>query len=188
MSDPTIRELTPDLLDDFLRFFDRDAFTDNPEWADCYCMEPFFTGTDDEWDAPRNRAAIRGLIRGRQAQGLLAYVEGRPVGWCNATPRPALTGYNRWPEYRTDDPERVGAIACFVIAPAFRRRGVARALLDAACDKFRRRGLAYAEGYPARAEASDAAAYHGPLALYLAAGFTPYREEEEFTIVRRALS
>jgi hypothetical protein len=32
-----VRELRPELLDDYLRFFDQDAFTDFPEWSGCYC-------------------------------------------------------------------------------------------------------------------------------------------------------
>ncbi len=47
---------------------------------------------------------------------------------------------------------------------------------------------AFAEAYPARQPRSDAAAYHGPLQMYLDAGFTPYREPEQFVIVRRPLT
>lgn len=44
-ADLEIRPLGPHRLDDFLRFFDREGFRDNPFWADCYCMEAHFTGT-----------------------------------------------------------------------------------------------------------------------------------------------
>ena len=33
-----LRELTPDRADDFLDYFDRDAFADNPEGASCYLL------------------------------------------------------------------------------------------------------------------------------------------------------
>ena len=33
---PHIRPLTPELHDEYLRFFDHDAFTDNYAWASCY--------------------------------------------------------------------------------------------------------------------------------------------------------
>ena len=45
-----IWELTPELLDDFLNFFDHDAFADNPVWFGCYCMYYHFMGTVEEWD------------------------------------------------------------------------------------------------------------------------------------------
>ena len=39
MSGPVeIRELTPELLADFLGFFEGEAFADNPGWASCYCQ------------------------------------------------------------------------------------------------------------------------------------------------------
>jgi len=43
-----VRELTPARLDDYLRFFDKDAFTDFPEWSGCYAdstTRPVMSGT-----------------------------------------------------------------------------------------------------------------------------------------------
>ncbi len=37
MIEPIIRELSPQLLEDWLHFFDHDAVTANPHWASCYC-------------------------------------------------------------------------------------------------------------------------------------------------------
>ena len=34
----SICKLTADLLDDWLSYFDNDAFSDNDEWCGCYCM------------------------------------------------------------------------------------------------------------------------------------------------------
>jgi len=64
----------------------------------------------------------------------------------------------------------VGTAICFVIAPPYRRHGIARRLLDAACEGFAAQGLAYAEGFPVKEPQSDAQAYHGPPSLYQAAG------------------
>lgn len=93
MNSLIIRELTPELIEDFLAFFDRDAFADNPDWSACYCYWYHFVGPDQEWDdrtGADNRAVMSDLIRRGQAQGLLAYVDGRPVGWCHAAPRPSI--------------------------------------------------------------------------------------------------
>ena len=49
-SPPEIRPITPERRDDWLRFFDRDAFMDNPMWADCYCMFYRFSGSNEEWE------------------------------------------------------------------------------------------------------------------------------------------
>ncbi len=90
--DLVIRKLGPELLDDYLRFFDADAFEDFPWWSVCYCGFFHDPCADDEWDpgpeaGPEHRAFKAELIRSGEATGLLAYARGRVVGWCNAAPR-----------------------------------------------------------------------------------------------------
>src|SRR5437667_11306713 len=87
-----VRELRPELLQDYLRFFDQ-AFSDFSQWADCYCG--FYDTSEADWDAtsnagPEHRAARSALISAGKAQGLLAYSDDRPVGWCNAKPGASL--------------------------------------------------------------------------------------------------
>lgn len=184
-----IRALKPELSGDFLRFFDRDAFMDNPDWSGCYCL--FYQFTGDDWDAAtpeQNRTAKDALIQRGEAHGYLAYLDGAPVAWCHAAPRTTLPGLDRVPEFRCDDdPSRVGAIVCFNVAAPYRGQGLARQLLEAACDGLRADGFAVAEAYPAKRALSDARDYHGRLDMYLHAGFTLHRESEHFAIVRKAL-
>lgn len=190
MSETVIRELTPELLDDYLKFFDRDAFADNPAWAGCYCMYYHFSGTDEEWDArtaSQNRTAISDLIRNGQAHGLLAYIGSKPVGWCKAAPRLALPKLNLHKDLQVDDADRVGSIVCFVVAKPYRGRRIARRLLDAACNALARRGFAFAEAYPRKHAEAEADNYPGPLKMYLAAGFSIFREVEDRVIVRKPL-
>ena len=107
------------------------------------------------------------------------------VGWCNAAPRTLLHALDNEP---IPDAEQVEAIICFLVEPSHRGRGVARQLLEAACDGLRLHGLRIAEGNP-RTESSSAAANHfGPLSLYLSAGFSVYREDDDGSVhVRRTL-
>ena len=187
---PDIRPLTPQLRDDWLRFFDRDAFMDNPMWADCYCMFYRFAGSNEEWgrrSGSENREEQAQAIQYGEVSGLLAYVDNKPVAWCHAAPRAHLPGLDRNAEFRTDDPATVGSIVCFVVAAPYRGQGVAGRLLDAACDHLRARGMSVAEAYPPKDPASDARAYHGPLPMYLSGGFGVYREEAHYVVVRRAL-
>jgi GNAT superfamily N-acetyltransferase len=86
--------------------------------------------------------------------GLVAYLDGEPVGWCAVEPRPAFTGLlrnNRVPwegraEDKTDD--TVWAITCVFARAGFRGRGVAYALARAAVDFARERGARALEAYP----------------------------------------
>lgn len=190
-SPPDIRRLTPDLLPDFQRFFDHDAFVDNVWWAGCYCMFYNWPGDLESWNGrtgEQNRAAKSELIGRGETHGLLAYVDGKPAAWCHAAPRTTLPLLNRSPDFVVDDDHStIGSIVCFVVGAPYRRQGVARSLLDAACDLLRDLGMEIAEGYPPRAPDSDARAYHGPLDMFLEARFKPHTVGERYVIVRKSL-
>ena len=184
-----IKELTPETVDDFLSFFDKDAFADNPGWSDCYCMEKHVAA--EEWTrrtGADNRRDQEARIRRGTGRGLLAYVDGRPVGWCNAGSRTSMIGLDHNRDFRSEDPERIGAIVCFVIASQYRRHGVARRLLDAACDSLAREGFAFAEAYPLKQGGGDAQEYRGPLQMYLDAGFETFRDGPRWAVVRKELA
>src|SRR5262245_49039429 len=91
MSTSVIRPLAPDCLADYLDFFDHRAFTDNPQWAGCYCYFPYHDPkSSPEWQkrsAADNRQAACACIQSGHSQGYLAYDGDRVVGWCNAAPR-----------------------------------------------------------------------------------------------------
>jgi len=48
--DVRIQEFSPALLDDYLRFFDNDAFVDNPRGASCYCFFNHAPHESEDWD------------------------------------------------------------------------------------------------------------------------------------------
>ena len=86
--------------------------------------------------------------------GLVAYLDGEPVGWCAVEPRTAyprlllktLVPWAGRAEDKTDD--GVWAVTCFVTRAGFRRRGISYALARAAVDFARQRGARALEGYP----------------------------------------
>ena len=86
--------------------------------------------------------------------GLVAYLDGEPVGWCAVEPRtayPRLLLKTRVPwEGRAEDKadDSVWAVTCFVTRTGYRRRGISRALARAAVDFARERGARALEGYP----------------------------------------
>jgi GNAT superfamily N-acetyltransferase len=86
--------------------------------------------------------------------GLVAYLDGEPVGWCAVEPRNAYGGLVRnarvpW-EGRAEDKadDSVWAVTCLFTRAGFRKRGVSRALARAAVAFARERGARAIKGYP----------------------------------------
>ncbi len=111
--------------------------------------------------------------------GLVAYLDGEPVGWCAVEPRTAyarLLRNSRVPwvgraEDKTDD--SVWAVTCFVTRTGFRRRGISYALARAAVDFARQRGARVLEGYPMTTKEGLLGELHvGTQGIFAAAGFT----------------
>jgi len=95
-----------------------------------------------------NRRAFRKIVRGGRVPGLLAYAGKEPVGWCAVEPREAYAVLERSRVLARVDEQPVWSVVCFFIAKAYRRRGVTRALLEAACAYAKKRGAKILEGYP----------------------------------------
>ena len=95
-----------------------------------------------------------GVPGATSTSGLVAHLEGEPVGWCAVEPRPAYEGLLRvyrvpWEgraEDKTDD--SIWAVTCLLTRAGFRRRGVSYGLARAAVDFARERGARALEAYP----------------------------------------
>ena len=130
-----LRDLSPTLVADYQRFFDEDAFRDHPAWASCYCAETN-VGESVSRTGRENRAEMTRLIEAGEVTALLAYVDGRPVGWCNYGVTTHLAGVMSKIKLAAADHKGVGSVACFVIAAPYRRHGIAEMMLEAACSRL----------------------------------------------------
>jgi len=203
-----VRELKPEGLDDYFRLFDEVYTKDpwlntksNPWWGICYCGFYDDSRTEQELNtapdaANKNRDIRAETIRSGKAHGLLAYVDGKVVDWCNTGPRESYKDlHNLVPT--GESRKMVGSILCFVVTAPFRGKGVCTSLLNAACDKLRGEGLEVAEGYPRTLPPTvnnpyntpaENQNYRGPLSMFLKAGFTVHQQLERHAIVRKPLS
>lgn len=187
IGDVTVHAVTGDRVDDWLRFFDHDGFAGNPGWASCYCLEPHVPAPPEQPERGwrERRACVVERLRNGTTFGYLAYVDGEPAGWVNASLR------SDYGLYRDVDPDGPGpgsviGISCFVVAPPFRRHGVAEALLDHAIAGASERGASWVEAYPHNEpEEGDAGHFRGPRSMYDARGFEPIVVRERDTVVRR---
>ena len=173
-------------VDDWLRFFDHDGFAGNPDWASCYCLEPHVPATPEQPERTwrETRATVDKRLREGRTFGYLAYVDGGPAGWVNASLRSDY-GLYRLVDPGGPPPAAVIGVSCFVVAPPFRRHGVASALLDRVIADAPARGGAWIEGYPLNnPENSDAGHFRGPRSMYDARGFQSVQIRERDTVVR----
>ena len=135
-----------------------------------------------------------GRRKGRGTRGLVAYLDGEPVGWCAVEPR---TAYPRlldspvpWAG-RDEDPgdDGVWAVTCFVTRAGFRRRGVSYALARAAVDYARARGARALEGYAMITKPGQEVAwgelYVGSRSIFAAAGFSEVSRPTPRRVVMR---
>ena len=183
----TIKPLTPELIKDYLFFFDNMVFTENPDWSACYCFSFHFTGTNDQWNREDNRASVINYINENRMTGYLAYSDNRPVGWCNVNNR---LNYERLLKYYDliDNPnDKVCSIVCFVISPELRRKGIARKLLEQVCTDYSSQDYDYIEAYPGKGKLSCEHHYKGPLELYEKFNFEIEKEYNDFFVVRKKL-
>ncbi len=117
--------------------------------AGCWCMA---------WRLPHsqyrrqtgagNRRRLRQRVKSGSAPGVLAYVDGKPAGWCSIAPREEFAFLSRSRVLGPVDAEPVWSVSCFFIARQYRRQGVTVPLLRAAVELARKKGARMVEGYP----------------------------------------
>lgn len=91
---------------------------------------------------------MKAIVHSGEVPGILAYSEGRPIGWCSVAPRDAFPALDRSRVLKKIDEKPVWSIVCFFIAKDCRDKGLSTHLLDAAIQHVKKRGGKILEGYP----------------------------------------
>jgi GNAT superfamily N-acetyltransferase len=144
MPSPAVFPLTPDRWPDFERLF-------GPRGAcgGCWCVWWKLRGREfDRLKGNGARAMQADVVASGEVPGLLAYVDGAPVGWIAVEPRsryPRLAGSRILAPL---DGLPVWSVTCFFVDRRFRSRGITVDLLRAAVDWVAARGGEVLEGYP----------------------------------------
>lgn len=198
-----IKPLTPERSDDYFDFFENRAFTDDSPYR-CYCQ--MYQMTKAEAEAAYERAAglaepdigrasrkiAEQQIAGGALQGYLAYEDGKSIGWCNANdmvnyPIDSCNGERFQMSKEKREKGRIKIAACFEIAPEYRMKGVATALLTRVCEDAEKQGYIAVEGFPCiraeRYEWDDC----GPIRLYEKLGFIKIAEMNGYLAMRKSL-
>jgi GNAT superfamily N-acetyltransferase len=166
-----VHPLTRDRWDDLATLFDRPG---DPKG--CWCMYYRVRSRDFEqlWGKGA-KAAFQQVVQQGPPPGLLAYLDGAPVGWCAIAPKAAYPRILNSPTLKPlDDAPACWAVVCFYVRRDQRRGGVAAALLEAAVEFAAANGAEAIEGYPrdtggAKRHANEM--FVGSMSMFVEAGF-----------------
>lgn len=202
--DITIKPLTKELISDYFDFFNNRAFTDNPPWEGCYCIcwqmtkeeeqaqlhdkVEAYGGGEENFMRALREIVVRQITSG-SLRGYLAYVEGLSIGWCNANDKAKfpVESANGVRLYAPSE-KREKVVVCFEIAPEYRRKGVATALLNRVVCDARDESYIAVEGFPHVHNERYEWDYSGPLRLYEKCGFVKVSEKDGFAVMRKELN
>lgn len=165
-----VAPLTPDRWKDL-----ETLFGERGACGGCWCM--WWRLKRSEFEAGKgaaNRRAFRSIVTSGREPGLLAYLDGEPVGWCAVEPRERYPALERSRVLAPVDEEPVWSVTCLFVARPHRRSGVSVALLRGSVAHARARGARLVEGYPVEPRedrAPDAFVWTGTLAAFRSAGF-----------------
>lgn len=150
-----IRALTPELSNDYFDFFENRALTDDTPYR-CYCQVYQMSAEQQKAEIENANGADAGLISRRVAQrqinegvlrGYLAYSDGIAIGWCNANDK-AYYSADHGAHFHAPAEKREMAVVCFTIAPEYRGKGIATALLNRVLADAKSNGYVAVEAFP----------------------------------------
>lgn len=190
-----IRKLVPNLAEDYVRFFDATPHDKHVDAHKCYCVcwcNDDYEGQDFSTAEKRRKAALQ-YVKGQNIQGYLAYRGDSVVGWCNANTKADCLKCASWRRFMSYVPVeestgiKVKSIFCFVIAPEFKRKGIATQFLERVCEDATRDGFDFVEAYPYKESSYQSSDFGGYLEMYMKSGFHVVLETDHGPVVRKRL-
>jgi GNAT superfamily N-acetyltransferase len=135
-----------------------------------------------------NKKGLKKIVDSGEVPGLLAYAEGKPIGWCSVAPRETFSTLERSRILKRVDENPVWSVVCFFIAKPFRRKRVTIKLLHAAVEYAKSQGAKIVEGYPVepkKTKMPDVFAYTGLASAFRQAGFVEVLRRSETRPIMR---
>lgn len=196
-----IRKLSPELAEDYVRFFDTTPHSEIPDNDECKCYCVWWCNDNHDVEnidflstqELRRNYTIRN-IKGNNIQGYLAYCDDKVVGWCNANTKADCLRCFCWKRFmgsvsieELSMGVRVKSIFCFLIAPYMRKKGITKMFLERICQDAVQDGFDFIEAYPQKEYINEAKDFMGPAELFKKKGFTMYGETEDKLVMRKKL-
>ncbi|TPJ31461.1 GNAT family N-acetyltransferase [Mesorhizobium sp. B2-7-2] len=153
--------VTPETRADFENLFEQPGA---PKY--CWCMAWRHSTREHIQNDERKRMMMALIDKGTPV-GIIAEMDGRPVGWCSVAPRET---YRKLSKQQDDSETGIWSIVCFYVPRALRGGGLASALLDAAIDHAFSKGARVIEAYPVD-EAAPSYRFMGFRDMFTTRGF-----------------
>lgn len=164
-----VHPVTPDRFEDFA-----DVVNPNRRADHCWCLSHRLRVREiEELGEGRREQAMRRLCERENPPGVVAYLDGRPVGWCNIGPRSDIPRLVNSRLIRPVDDVPVWSIVCVVVRGGHRRQGVTTPLIEGAVAYAQSRGAPAVEAYPVEPQGrmDTTMAFVGTRSMFEKAGF-----------------
>jgi GNAT superfamily N-acetyltransferase len=139
--------VTPDRFEDFA-----DVINKNRRKNHCWCLSHRLQAKEIEelggTGANGRETAMRRLCEREHPPGVVTYLDGEPVGWCNIGPRSEITRLADSKLIRPIDDVPVWSIVCVRVRSGFRKRGVTGPLIEGAVEYAKSHGAPAVEAHP----------------------------------------
>ncbi len=185
----TIEPATPERWEDLAALFGERGASEG-----CWCM--FWRVRRKEFQHMRsedNREALRQMTEHGEEPGLLAYIDGRPVGWCSVGPRESYAALEHSRKLKRLDDLPVWSIVCFFMDRTARGQGLMGALIRGAVAYAREHGAKLVEAYPTDMQSEKMAGqrlsgdggYMGIASAFREAGFLEVARPSDSKVIMR---
>lgn len=124
-------------------------FGERGAYANCWCL--FWRLERAQFkklNGEGRKAVLREMTLSDQEPGLLAYLDGKPVGWCSVGPREDYRALERSRLLKRLDQQPTWSIVCFYIDKAYRKQGIMKALIRGAVEYAESHAAQIVEAYP----------------------------------------
>ena len=175
MSGLEFHPLTADRWGDLVALIEHHG---NPGY--CWCMIWRLTSSAyRQLDSSQRRQALQTLVNSGTPTGILAYLDGEPVGWCSVAPRETYLRLERSKTLKRIDDLPTWSVMCFYLNRKLRHRGLPARLLTAAVDYALSQGAEVVEGYPVERHKDESGTWQ-PIASYRFMGSVSTYEKAGF--------
>ena len=121
-----------------------------------------------------NKRAMKKLVGKYEQLGIIAYHDGKPIGWCAVSPRENYSKLESSRVLKRIDDEPVWSIPCFFLAKEYRRKGLSTEILKGVIAYCKKKNVRILEAYPIIPYSENmpaSFAWTGMLSTFLKAGF-----------------